>query len=707
MLILRAMVGVHFIMRSTVSSSAQDDAAFSDGQSAAPPAPIIYEFDSFRLDPANRRLMSSGVEVPLPGRAFDLLLMLVSRPGTLLTKEELTTTLWNGAFVEESNLTVAASTLRRALREDPHDRRYIQTVARRGYRFIAEVRETQEVARAATSSYAPHLSGKLDDVAGPSVADEIAASDIDEGDKKASAQVVAPNLRSPSVLPQSRIRTWSIAMIAGALLSMLTVAGWLWLRSREPVRTLAVLPFTLDASSARAATPEFLSVFGLLGMTDGMISRLDGQLVVRPTSSVLLYSGTGSVDPVSAGREQGVDAVLTGLLDDFSGRTNLRLRLIRVSDGITLWQDSFRTTSNDLSQLEQDAGNAAARELRKLGPRSEPSQTEPRTAYPVDAVRPHAKEKAYELYVRGRYFWNRRTEEGLRKSADYFRQAIDADPNYAPAYAGLADSYALLASFSVEPGSQANADARSAALSAIQLDAALAEPHASLGMIYFFTDWNLPVAEQEFQRTLRLNPNYAMAHHWYALDLAAMARFPEAIYEIRLAQKLDPLSLIINTNVGWIEYLSRDFPAARRDLERVLELDPNFVRARTRLGMVEMATGDDRAAVADLTRALELSGDEDPWVEGLLGEAEARAGNRSAAEQTLARIRKRSSTHYVPPTSRALILIGLGRKSEALTALSEAVDDHSTSMVYARVDPSLDPMRNDPGFQMLLSRIKP
>jgi DNA-binding winged helix-turn-helix (wHTH) protein/Flp pilus assembly protein TadD/TolB-like protein len=707
MIDLRAMVGVLFTMPFTESSSAQDRAAFPDGPSAVPSASVIYEFDLFRLDPANRRLMSSGVEVPLPGRAFDLLLMLVRRPGALLTKEELVTTLWNGAFVEESNLAVAASTLRRALREDPHDRRYIQTVARRGYRFVAEVRETQEIARAAVSSYAPRLSRKMYDVAGLPASDGIAASDIEEVDRRVSAQLVVPNLRSPLAVAQSLARTWSIAIIAGVLLSILTVGGWLWLTSREPVRTLAVLPFTLDASSARGATPEFLSVFGLLGMTDGMISRLDGQLVVRPTSSVLLYSGTGPVDPASAGREQGVDAVLTGLLDDSSGRTNLKLRLIRVRDGVTLWQDSFRTASNDLSQLEQDAGNAAARELRNLGPRSEPSQTALRTAYPVDAVRPHAKEKVYELYVRGRYFWNRRTVDGLRKSADYFRQAIDADPNYAPAYAGLADSYALLASFSVEPGSRANADARSAALSAIQLDATLAEPHASLGMIYFFTDWNLPVAEQEFQRTLRLNPNYAMAHHWYALDLAAMARFPQAIYEIRLAQKLDPLSLIINTNVGWIEYLSRDFPAARRDLEQVLELDRNFVRARTRLGMVEMAMGDDRAAVADLTRALELSGDEDPWVEGLLGEAEARAGNRSAAEHTLARICKRSSTHYVPPTSRALILIGLGRKTEALKALSDAVDDHSTSMVYARVDPSLDPMRNDPGFQMLLSRIKP
>jgi tetratricopeptide (TPR) repeat protein len=318
-----------------------------------------------------------------------------------------------------------------------------------------------------------------------------------------------------------------------------------------------------------------------------------------------------------------------------------------------------------------------------------------------------ANEPAYQLYLRGRYFWNRRTVEGLRKSTDYFRQSIAADPNYAPAYAGLADSYALLASFSVEPGSSSNADARSAALSAIQLDPTLAEPHASLGMIYFFTDWNLSAAQKEFERAIKLDPNYATAHHWYALDLAAMGLPAQALYEIHLAQKLDPLSLIIGTNVGWIEYLAHDYSAATRDLHRVLELDQNFVRARTRLGMVEMTTGDNAAAIADLTQALQLSGDEDPWVMGLLGDAQALSGNKSAAERTLAELKKRSASQYVPPISRGLVLLGLGRKAEALAALKQSEDDHSTAMVYARVDPLLDPLRGEPSFRALLSGIKP
>jgi tetratricopeptide (TPR) repeat protein len=380
----------------------------------------------------------------------------------------------------------------------------------------------------------------------------------------------------------------------------------------------------------------------------------------------------------------------------------LGLRLYRVSDGAVVWQDSF-SGANGLAEIERRAGDAATRELQRVGAVSADSKA---AASKPAVAKVHADDQAYQLYLRGRYFWNRRTVEGLRKSVEYFRQSIDADPNYAPAYAGLADSYALLASFSVEPGRSANADARSAALSAIQIDPTLAEPHASLGMIYFFTDWNLLAAQQEFEVAIRLNPNYATAHHWYALDLAAMGRFPEALYEIHLAQKLDPLSLIIGTNVGWIEYLARDYPAAVRDLHRVLELDPNFARARTRLGMVEMATGDNAAAVADLTQALALSGDEDPWVAGLLGDAEARAGNRQAAEHALAELTARSGSQYVPPISRALVLIGLGRRAEAVAELAKSADDHSTSMVYARVDPSLDAVRADPAFQVLLSRIK-
>jgi DNA-binding winged helix-turn-helix (wHTH) protein/TolB-like protein len=330
-------------MQSLIGTSATDIPASPNQSPGVSRSAVSYEFDAFRLDPTNRLLTYSGKEVPLPGRAFDVLLMLVSRPGALLTKEVLLTSVWDGSFVEESNLTVAISTLRRALNEDPHERRFIQTVARRGYRFIAEVREVQEPERAATIS-------------------------------PAAPATELPPPTPPVAEPAARARIWPVAAVVVLLIAGLLAGSWFLLRPREPIGTLAVLPFTMTTPSTTDAQS---SEVVLLGITDGLISRLEGEMVVRPTSSVLRYSGlpeTGTpIDPVAAGREQGVDAVLTGSLDNSNGHATLKLRLIRVHDGLTLWQNSFQGGSQGLSKLEQDAGNAAAAELHHLGVTTAPS----------------------------------------------------------------------------------------------------------------------------------------------------------------------------------------------------------------------------------------------------------------------------------------------------------------------------------------------
>ncbi|MFC6645805.1 winged helix-turn-helix domain-containing protein [Granulicella cerasi] len=637
----------------------------------------VFVFAGFVLDPANRLLLREGQQVTLPGRAFDLLVCLVSRPGELWTKEELLAQVWEGSFVEESNLTVAVSTLRRALGEAPQERKLIQTVARQGYRFVAEVSEEERAPRRPQTPPTP--------VEEPVVAQVVAH------DPFAAEQTAAPTVPPAAVVPARSELRWPLLITYVFLLAGLAGGAWWLLAPRTPLRSLAVLPVSSDGRG-----PDEIA---RLGVTDALVQRLEGQLIVRPTSAVLRYSVPGAPDAVAAGREQSVDAVLAGTVSADGPQYRLRLRLIRTRDGLTLWQDSFRGAS--LAETESLAGAAVAHELHHLG------TTAPPKAEPTpDTARAQANNPAWQLYQRGRYFWNLRTPDGLHRATGLFRQAIDADPNFAPAYSGLADSYALLASFSVEPGSQANADARSAALSAIQLDPKLAEPHASLGMILFFTDWNLTGAEREFAKSMELNPNYATAHHWYALDLAAMGRFPQALYEVRLAQKLDPLSLIIGTNVGWIEYLSRDNAAARQELGKVLEMDPNFVRAHTRLGMVELTGGSPTLAVAEFRKALAVDAHPDPYVEGLLGDALAASGDKSSAEKVLADLRTRGEGSYVPPISRALVLIGLGRKAEAMAELSRAADDHSTSMVYLRVDPTLDALRGEPGFAALAGRLK-
>ena len=432
----------------------------------------------------------------------------------------------------------------------------------------------------------------------------------------------------------------------------------------------------------------------LLGLTDTLISRVEGTIEVRPTSSVLKYSAAPT-DPSTAGKEQGADVVVTSTIAQDASGTHLDMRLTRTSNDKLLWQKTVTENSNNIAKLETTAGNALDTELARLADHNIIAKT---------TAKGPANEQAYELYLRGRYFWNRRTEEGLRQSIDYFRQSINADPNYALAYAGLADSYALLSSFSIESGRTAIPDARAAALSAIQLDPTLAEPHASLGMIYFFTDWDGHAAEREFERAIALNPNYATAHHWYALDLAAMGRFPQALYEIRRAQSLDPMSLIIDTNVGWIEFLSRNNAVAMQSFQKVLELDPNFVRALTRKGIVEMQSGDAKSAAADLTKASSLSSD--PYILGLLGESQAQSGALPAAQHTLKQLQTMASAKYVPPFAIALVQLGLGNKPEAIKLLQQSVEDRSTSMVYAKIDPSLDALRSDPAFQSVIASMR-
>jgi DNA-binding winged helix-turn-helix (wHTH) protein/Tfp pilus assembly protein PilF/TolB-like protein len=639
----------------------------------------IYIFGEFRLDPSNRLLTSNGREIPLAGRIFDLLLYLVQRPGQLLMKDDLLNVVWEGAFVEESSLTVAISALRRALNDDPHIRLYIQTVARRGYRFIAGVHRVESMLISPPS--AP--------ISGASEPEEALVPPAIAASPESSASMSEEEESLHQAGTRKRGRWWPLFCLYAALLAILSLGVWRLLMPQRALQSLAVLPVT-----AASAGDHAFDEVELLGTTDALVSRIENEMVVRPTSSVLRYAASGAVDPVVAGQEQDVDAVLVGLLSSDGTNDVLQLKLVRVRDGLTLWQDVFR--AHGLNELQAAAGDAVARRMHSFGAKA---STHPATA---ESPLARANNPAYQLYIRGRYFWNLRTEDGLRKAAACFRQAIDADPNYAPAYAGLADSYALLASFSVEPGSLSNADARSAALSAIHLDPTLAEPHASLGMILFFTDWNVRAAEVEFERAIALNPNYATAHHWYALDLAAMGRFPEALYEARVAQKLDPLSLIINTNVGWIEYLAHDYTAATADLHRVLEMDPTFARARTRLGMVELSEGDYADAIQDFKQALASSGDQDPYVEGLLGYAEADNGHPADAQHILDDLQRRQDTSYVPPISRALVMIGLQRRQEAIIALGQTIQDHSTSMVYAKVDPTLDPLRNEAAFQTLL-----
>jgi DNA-binding winged helix-turn-helix (wHTH) protein/TolB-like protein/lipoprotein NlpI len=616
----------------------------------------LYELGPFRIDPNDRLLLRQGKPVPLTAKAFDTLLVLVHSGGHLVEKSELMKSVWGDCFVEDGNLAVTVSMLRKALGDEGEERKYIQTVAKRGYRLIGAVRQVRDEAE--------------------------------------PAPVPAAALK-----PSTRPKWWqAVAVLKIGLLVAASLAGaatWMHLHNARgavpQIRSLAVLPF-----HTLTPTKDSRDYLGL-GMADALITKLGstGRVIVRPTSAVMKYA-SGPPDSLAAGREQKVDAVLDGRIQSLPDTVRITVQLLRVADGASLWADTFEENPQRVFALEDAVAVRIADsmsislsgEQRKLMARQ---QTE-------DAV-------AYQLYLRGRYFWSKRTKDGLQRSISYYDQAVEQDPKYALAYAGLADSYGLLGSYGVEPASQADPRAKAAAVKALQLDDSLVQAHSSLGMIYFFDEWNWPLAEREFQRAIALNPNYSIVHTWYGLNLAALGRFDEALRQVRRAQELDPLSLIVDTDVGRILYLSRHYDQAIQAYRKVLDLDPNFARAHTRLGMAYAAKRELRLASEEFQKAQQLSGP-DPYLYGLLGYTQALAGNRETARRLLQELLQRSQREYVPAFSVALIYVGLGDRQAALDWLEKAYQDRSTLMVYAKTDPLLDPLRSAPQFTALLQRMK-
>jgi DNA-binding winged helix-turn-helix (wHTH) protein/TolB-like protein/Flp pilus assembly protein TadD len=620
----------------------------------------LYEFGPFRVDPTERLLLRDGLPVPVTAKAFDTLLFLIQRRTHLVEKSELMKAVWTDSFVEEGNLAVTISMLRKALGDEGSERTYIQTVAKRGYRFICEVRET------------------------------------------VAAEPRLPAAAPPEIpaLPHSesqRRRLLLLAVGGGAALLALLAAAIILVRSRTSrgtpagIRSLAVLPFQPLNSGA---TPDYLG----LGIADAVITKLGstGQIVVRSTTAVAKYQHAAA-DPLAIGREQGVDAILSGHIEALPNRVRVTVQLVRVADAALLWANTFEENPQHIFDLEDEVAQGAAQAMAVQlsgGAKMRLSR------------RDTGDSKAYELYLEGRYFWNKRSEEGLRRSISYFQQATDEDPQYALAYAGLADAYGLLGLFGTEPVQQAYLGSKEAALKALRLDDSLAEAHTSLAMLSFYYEWDWQRAEQEFRRAIALNPNYPVAHAWYGLNLAALGRNPEALNEVLRAEELDPLSSIVNTHVGRVNYFSRRYDQAIEAYRKVIDLDPGFERAHMRLGMVYAAQRDFDGAIRQLQAAQRLSVPDSSYLDGVLGYAEGFSGNKAGARELLEQLTDRSRRPNVPAFSIALIYIGLGDRDSAFQWLERAYEEHSTYMVYLKTDPLLDPVRSDPRFAQLLGKMR-
>ena len=460
-------------------------------------------------------------------------------------------------------------------------------------------------------------------------------------------------------------------------------------RARKAIDSLAILPF---ANASNDTDTDYLSD----GITESIINNLSQvpRLRVMARSTVFRYKGRES-DPREVGRDLGVRAVLTGRLLQRGELLVIKAELVDAVDGSQLWGEQYNRKIADLISIEEEISKEISEKLRlKLSGAQKKRLTKRHTE----------NTDAYQLYLKGRYHWNKRIEEELKKGIQYFEQAISVDPSYALAYAGLADSYNILVSYSALAPKEAFPKAKLAAERALEIDERLGEAHASLAFVRFGFDWDFPEAEREFKRSIELNPGYAAAHQWYAIYLAAVERLEEAKTEITRAQDLDPLSLPIMTNVGWIHHLSRRYDRAIEAFKKALEMDPYFILARRRLGQSYEQKAMFDEAIAEFQKTLAIFAGDTETI-AALGHAYAASGRVAEAHSIIEKLTELGTQRYIPSYFNARIYTALGQTDQAFEWLEKAYEERYGFLVYMKVEPSFDPLRQDSRFLELARRV--
>ena len=634
----------------------------------------FYQFGPFRIDAEKRLLMREGETVPLKGKAFDMLLALVQHRGQVLEKDGLMRMLWPDSDVEESNLPLHISALRKALGESPNERGYIVTVPGRGYRFVADVEE-------------------FDNEGQDLIVEKYTQSIILIQEQDASPDDAIKALPAPRVF-SSRLNLILACLTILAVISLLALGWWLGF-SKKPesqpgnllIQSLAVLPFRQLGS----AGDEYLG----LGIADSLITRLSNlrEIKIRPTSAVLKYNNEPK-QPTDSGRELGVEAVLEGSIHRDGENVRVTVQLVRVADGSTLWAEKFDDRFTGIFKIEDSISRRVAEGLvSKL------------TGKEREVVAKHYTEntEAYELYMKGRYSFNKLTPEGLKKSIDYFQQATERDPGYALAFVGLSDCYSSLPLNSDVPPREAFPKAKQAAARALEIDARLAEAHDSMGSISFWFDWDWAKAESHLKRAIDLNPNNPLARFNYAHLLFNSGRFEEGEIEVRRALELDPVSLIINSIMGQFLFEARQYDQAIDQLDKALELEPNLWLTHLFLGKVYAQKGMYNEALIESQKALQFSGG-NTEASSLMGYTYAISGNKKQAEKVLGELKKLSKQKYVPASNIALIYAGLGETDQALDWLENAYDERDVHVTFLKTVSHWDSMRKEPRFTSLLQR---
>jgi TolB-like protein/DNA-binding winged helix-turn-helix (wHTH) protein/Flp pilus assembly protein TadD len=634
------------------------------------PIASVLRFGTYEVSFQSGEVRKAGVRIRVQQQPMKLLEILLERPGEVVTREELRSRVWPsesfGDFDQAVNVAIAK--LRNALGDSAENPRYIETIPKRGYRFIADV---SVVGVDALTKRPESPAGNLP---GTQLGRQV------QGDGSAVA-------RKP--------RAWltpRIVVVLALVLSLPILAVWLLrLRGRPPggIRSLAVLP--LDNLSGDASQDYFAD-----GMTDELITDLAQIRALRVISrtSVMSYKGARKPLPEIA-RELNVDAVVEGTVLRSGEQVRITAQLIQAPADKHLWAQSYEGNLRDTLVLQKEVARAIAEQIR-----IEVTPQEQAALKSAKAIDP----EAFVAYLKGRYFWNKRTSDGLKKALDYFNQAVAKDPNYAAAYSGLADTYALLGDwqYAVMTPKEALPRAKAAAMKALELDDSLSEAHTSLAFCLDGFDWDFEAAGKEFRRALELNPGYATAHHWYAWHLSLIGRNSEAIAEMRKAENLDPFSLIINADLAELLLIAHSPDESVQQSRKTIEMDPGFALAHNQLAQAYLEKHMFAEAIAELQKAIQLSGGS-PTCTANLARAYAASGRKAEAEGLLDDLKKRSTPGYPHASEIAMVYAALGDKNQGMTWLEKGYEARFNPGVLLR--PGFDPLRSDSRFQDLVRRI--
>ena len=624
-----------------------------------------FHFGEFTLDQSSYRLQRGERFLRLEKIPMELLILLAQRQGELVSREEIAERLWGkDVFLDvDHSINTAIRKVRLVLRDDSEKPRFVETVVGKGYRFAAPVV-------------------------------------FSNGDSKPQAQPPPSPVQvppAPAVLPTTErgvsVRPW---VLLGGVVALLTVVFVLKREShvqataQPAIKSLAVLPLKNLSGDPEQ---EYLAD----GMTEELIGRLSnihGLRVISRTSAMRFKDTRQTVPQIAQALR--VDAIVEGSVIREGDHVRVNAQLIRGATDEHIWAQEYQREYRGILALQGEVARTIARQIKVT--LTLPERVGLESAPTIDP-------EAHENYLKGRYYSKQRTEEALKRSIGYYQQALAIDPNYALAYCGLADTYALLGYRGHIVSKDALVQAKTAALKAIELDDKLAEAHASLAFIAETHEWDWPTAEREYKRALELNPGYARAHNWYAGYLMYVGRFEEGIAEAKRAQELDPLSLPINTALAGRLLLDGRYDEAMAQLRETLQMDPHFAPAHNRLGWAYLATGQHEEAIREFQKAIELSGSDDPDLLLDLGFAYAVVGKRYEATRILARLKRQHEDGLIPSGAIAVLYGALGDRNQAFAWLDKAYEEHDPELTYIKVGPRFEPLRQDARFQQLLKRI--